>query len=210
MADDMFTARTRIRRRPQRARYDRASIHAILDAAPICHVGVVRDGLPVVLPTIHARDGDTVLLHGSAAAGFVRDARKGTPLCVTVTIVDGLVLSRAVRNHSMNYRSAVIFGDGVLLLDDVEKLRALEIITDRLVPGRWATTRPPTEPELRETAVVAVPIREASAKIREGLPGDTDADTSITAWAGVVPLVTTYGAPEPAPFCPEGAAVPTW
>src|SRR4051812_46048451 len=122
MADDTFSARTRVMRRPQRARYDRESIHAILDAASICHVGVVRDALPVVLPTIHARDGDTVLLHGSTAAGYVRDARKGTPLCVTVTIVDALVLSRAVRNHSMNYRSAVIFGDGVLLRDDDEKL----------------------------------------------------------------------------------------
>ena len=210
MADDSSTARTRVMRRPQRARYDRDSIHAILDAAPICHVGVVRDGLPVVLPTIHARDGDTVLLHGSTAAGFVRDMRKGTALCITVTIVDGLVLSRAVRNHSMNDRSAVIFGDGVLLRDGGEKLRALEIITDRLVPGRWATTRPPSEEELRETAVVAVPITEASAKIRTGPPGDTDADAGITAWAGVIPFVTTFGEPEPAAFCPDGAVAPRW
>jgi nitroimidazol reductase NimA-like FMN-containing flavoprotein (pyridoxamine 5'-phosphate oxidase superfamily) len=210
MADDTFTARTRVMRKPERAHYDREAIHAILDAARICHVGLVRDGLPVVLPTIHARDGDTVLLHGSTGAGFVRDAKKGTPLCISVTIVDGLVLSRAVRNHSMNYRSAVIFGEGVLLRDDAEKLRALEIITDRLVPGRWPATRPPTGQELRETAVVSVPIREASAKIRTGGPTDTDADGAVTAWAGVIPLVTSYGRPEPAPFCPAGAAPPSW
>jgi nitroimidazol reductase NimA-like FMN-containing flavoprotein (pyridoxamine 5'-phosphate oxidase superfamily) len=110
----------------------------------------------------------------------------------------------------MNYRSVVIFGDGVLLRDDGEKLRALEIITDRLVPGRWATTRPPSEQELRETAVVAVPITEASAKVRTGPPGDTDADADITAWAGVIPLVTTFGEPEPAPCCPDGAVAPSW
>jgi nitroimidazol reductase NimA-like FMN-containing flavoprotein (pyridoxamine 5'-phosphate oxidase superfamily) len=210
MADDTLTARTRVMRKPERAHYDRQAIHAILDAARICHVGLVRDGLPVVLPTIHARDGDTVLLHGSTGAGYVRDAKKGTPLCISVTIVDGLVLSRAARNHSMNYRSVVIFGEGALVRDDAEKLRALEIITDRLVPGRWAMTRPPTEQELRETAVVAVPIDGASAKIRTGLPADTDADIDVSAWAGVVPLVTTYGEPEPAPFSPAGATEPTW
>jgi uncharacterized protein len=210
MADETFTTRTRVMRKPERAHYDRETIHAILDAARLCHVGLVRDGLPVVLPTVHARDGDTVLLHGSTGAGYVRDSKRGTPLCISVTIVDGLVLSRASRNHSMNYRSAVIFGEGTLVRDDAAKLRALEIIVDRLVPGRWAATRPPTEQELRETAVVAVPIDEASAKIRTGLPADTDADAEVTAWAGVVPLVTGYGVPEPAPFCPPGTAEPTW
>ena len=168
MADDTFSARTRVVRKPERAHYDRESIHAILDAARICHVGLVRDGLPVVLPTIHARDGDTVLLHGSTGAGFVRDAKRGTPLCISVTIIDGLVLSRAARNHSMNYRSAVIFGEGTLVRDDGEKLCALEIITD------------------------------------------ADADLDVTAWAGVVPIITGYGDPEPAPFSPAGAIAPTW
>ncbi|MCU1375533.1 MAG: flavin-nucleotide-binding protein [Actinomycetia bacterium] len=199
--------RTQVRRKPERASYERAELDAILDEAKWCHLGLVRDGQPVVLPTIHGRLGDIVYLHGSPAAGFVRQA--GAPVCVSVTLVDALVLARAVRNHSMNYRSAVLFGTARLVTDDAEKLAALEAVTEHVAPGRWSGARPPTEKELQGTAVLALPIDEFSVKRRTGPPLD-DGEGEFPAWAGLVPVTTVLGTPEPAPFSPPGCAPPRW
>ena len=188
--------------------YDRETVNAIVDDALICHVGVVRDGLPVVLPTIHARVGDVVYLHGSPAAGMLRDGRKGVPVCVEVTHVDGLVLPRSSRNHSMNYRSAVLFGTARRVVDRDEKWAALEAVTNRIVPGRWEAARKPTEAEFREVAVVAVDIEEASAKIRDKPVTEDETGGESQAWAGVVPLRVVRGEPEPAPFVPDGTPPP--
>ncbi|MCU1378553.1 MAG: hypothetical protein JWN29_1536 [Acidimicrobiales bacterium] len=202
-----MTDRTRVRRKPERASYERAELDAILDEARWCHLGLVRDGQPVVLPTIHGRLGDVVYLHGSPAAGFVRHA--GEPVCVSVTLVDALVLARAVRNHSMNYRSALLLGHAALVTDDAEKLAALEAVTEHVTPGRWSESRPPTDVELRGTAVLALPIGEFSVKRRSGPPGD-DGEGDFPAWAGIVPVTTVLGTPEPAAFSPPGCPPPSW
>jgi nitroimidazol reductase NimA-like FMN-containing flavoprotein (pyridoxamine 5'-phosphate oxidase superfamily) len=199
--------RIQVRRKPERASYERTDLDAILDEARWCHVGLVRDGLPVVLPTIHARMGDAVYLHGAPATGFVRQA--GQPICVSVTIVDALVLARSSRNHSMGYRSAVVFGTTTTVEGD-EKLAALEAITEHVAPGRWATTRPPTAKELQGTAVLAVPLEEFSVKRRGGLPGDEHDGDDFPAWIGTVPVTTVYGAPVAAPWSTPGAEPPRW
>jgi nitroimidazol reductase NimA-like FMN-containing flavoprotein (pyridoxamine 5'-phosphate oxidase superfamily) len=192
--------RTRVRRKPERAVYDREAVFAIIDEALSCHVGMVRDGQPVVLPNIHARIGETVYLHGSPAAGFARDGRKGMPVCLTFTLIDGLVLTRQARTHSLNYRSAVVFGTAQRVGDDAEKLVALEAITNHVVPGRWAEVQQPDAAGLRETDVLAVEITEASAKRRTGVPETDDTGGANQAWAGVIPLITYQGEPQPSPF----------
>jgi nitroimidazol reductase NimA-like FMN-containing flavoprotein (pyridoxamine 5'-phosphate oxidase superfamily) len=203
-----------VRRKPERAAYDRESVFAVIDAALSCHVGLVRDGLPVVLPTIHARLGDTVYIHGSSAAGYIRDTRRagagGVPVSLAFTLIDGLVLARSARNHSLNYRSAVVFGEAVLVTDVAEKLAALEAITDHIVPGRWAEVAQPNDDDMRTTDVLAVAIAEASAKIRTGVPVEDDGRGESVAWAGVIPLVTSHGAPERSPFVDEGTRPPAW
>lgn len=187
------TDRTTVRRLPARGAYDAATIHAILDEALLCHVGFVIDGAPVVIPTIHTRVGDTLYFHGSAASRMLRSLREGVPACVTVTILDGLVLARSAFHHSMNYRSAVVFGTAREVTDADEKRRALDAIVDHVVKGRSAEARPGNEKELRATMVLAMPIAEASAKIRTGPPVDDEDDLAMPIWAGVLPMALVPG-----------------
>jgi nitroimidazol reductase NimA-like FMN-containing flavoprotein (pyridoxamine 5'-phosphate oxidase superfamily) len=190
------TERTRVRRLAKRGQYDLETIHAILDEALICHVGFVVDGLPVVIPTIQWREGDTLYVHGSAAARMLRSLKDGVDACVTVTLLDGLVLARSAFHHSMNYRSVVVFGKAREVTGD-EKLRALESLVEHVVRGRSAEVRGPSESELRQTLVLALPIEEASAKVRTGPPIDEDEDYALPVWAGVLPLTLMPGVPVP-------------
>jgi nitroimidazol reductase NimA-like FMN-containing flavoprotein (pyridoxamine 5'-phosphate oxidase superfamily) len=197
------TDRTRVRRLPDRGAYDRETIDAILDTAFVCHVGIVDGGSPVVIPTAYARVGDHVILHGSAKSRLLQALATGAPACLTVTHVDGFVMARSAFHHSINYRSVVLFGRGEAILDDVEKHAALEAFMERLHPGRWREVRPPSAQELKATAVVRIPIVEASAKLRKGGPLDDAEDMAIDVWAGVVPLSLARG--EPIRHVPDGA-----
>jgi len=188
--------RTTVRRAAERADYDSATINSILDEALICHVGILSAaGHPVVIPTIHARRGDTLYIHGSPASRLLRSMKSGDEICVTVTLVDGLVVARSAFHNSMNYRSAVVFGAPRIVDDRKEKLAALELITDQLIDGRWAESRPVLEKEIKGTLVVALPLSEASAKVRTGGPIDDEDDYGFPVWAGVVPLQLTAGPP---------------
>jgi nitroimidazol reductase NimA-like FMN-containing flavoprotein (pyridoxamine 5'-phosphate oxidase superfamily) len=198
-----------VRREPARGRYDRAAIDAILDAALVAHVGYVYDGHPVVVPTLHARAGDELLIHGSAAGRTMRSLGEGTPVCVTVTLIDGLVLARSVFQHSVNYRSVVLYGQARAIERADEKLAALRALTEQLVPGRWDSVRAPDRRELRATSILALPIAEASAKVREGPPADAEGpDGELDVWAGELPLPVTVGAPRPDPALRPGITVP--
>jgi nitroimidazol reductase NimA-like FMN-containing flavoprotein (pyridoxamine 5'-phosphate oxidase superfamily) len=179
--------RIRVKREPQRGRYDRETIDAILDEGLICHLGFEVNGQPYVIPTLHARVGDRLYVHGSSASRALRHAGAGAPVCVTVTIFDGLVLAKSVFNHSVNYRSAVIFGTARVVPDE-EKREALHALTNQLVPGRWDEARQPTDQELKATWILAVPIEEASAKVRTGGPEDEPEDLDLPVYAGVVPV----------------------
>jgi uncharacterized protein len=201
------TARTELRRKRERGRSDRNDLYEVLDTALICHLGVVADGAPRVLPTAHGRDGDTLYLHGSSANATYW-AADGQQVCVTVTLLDGLVCARSVFHHSMNYRSAMVYGTARVVLDDDERIRALTIITEHLVPGQWDYARLPTKKELAATSVLALPLDEASVKVRTGAPGDDEEDYATGIWAGVVPVVTVFGEPEPDPALRAGIAVP--
>jgi nitroimidazol reductase NimA-like FMN-containing flavoprotein (pyridoxamine 5'-phosphate oxidase superfamily) len=187
------TDRTRVRRHPERGVFDRAALYAILDEGFVCHIAFAVDGQPYAIPTGYARLGDALYLHGSAASRMVRQLAAGLEVCVTVTLVDGLVLARSAFHHSMNYRSAVVLGRARLVTERDEKYAALRAFTDQVVPGRWAEVRPITGPELKGTAVLALPIEEASAKVRTGPPLDDGDDLTWPVWAGVVPLVMTPG-----------------
>jgi uncharacterized protein len=187
--------RTTVRRHPERGAYDRETIDAILDEGLICHLGFVVDGQPYVIPTIHARDGDVLYLHGSPGSRMLRELKQGIDVCVTVTLLDGLVLARSVYNHSMNYRSAVVLGRAREITDHEEKLHAMECVVEHVVPGRWAEARQPNEGEIDGTTILAVPLDEASAKIRSGPPKDFDEDLSLPVWAGVIPLDLRRGRP---------------
>lgn len=191
------TDRSRVRRAPKRADYDRATIDAILDEALIAHLGFVADGQPYVIPTLHARVGDEVLIHGSAASRMVTLLGTGVPACLTVTLIDGLVLARSAFHHSMNYRSVVVLGHARFVEGPDERERALEAFTEKLLPGRWDEVRPPTRQELKGTRVLALPIDEASAKVRTGPPVDDPTDLTRDVWAGVIPLSLTHGEPIP-------------
>ena len=191
------TDRTKVRRLPARAAYDRETIHAIVDEALICHVGFCVDGQPFVIPTIHWRDGDTLYFHGSAASRMLRTLRGGVEACVTITILDGLVLARSAFHHSMNYRSVVAFGTAHEVSDRDEKLRVLGRLMEHITPERAAEVRPPNESELRQTLVLALPLQEASAKIRTGPPIDDEEDYGRAVWAGVIPMAMVKGAPTP-------------
>jgi nitroimidazol reductase NimA-like FMN-containing flavoprotein (pyridoxamine 5'-phosphate oxidase superfamily) len=202
-------SRTDVRRKPERARYEREAIDAILDEAPFCHVGFVDNSQPFVIPMIHARVSDILYLHGSPAGRLGRLLASAAPICVTATILDGLVLARSAPLHSMNYRSAVVLGRP-RLVDDQEKLRALEAVVDHVLPGRRAEVRPPSERELKQTQVVALEIDEASAKIRSGPPNDRPDDIAMPVWAGVIPLDMVAGDPIPADDLPDGIGVPSY
>lgn len=196
MSEYAKTGLNKVRRVPQRAAYDRETVHAIVDAAPICHVGLIDHGRAVVIPTIHARSGDELLIHGSTKSRLMTYLAAGGEVCITVTMLDGLVLARSVFHHSMNYRSAVLYGRGQLVDSPAEKMAALECFTNKLVPGRWEDARQPTAIELKATHVVAVPIDWASAKVRTGAPVDDAEDYELDVWAGIVPVEMIYGAPQ--------------
>jgi nitroimidazol reductase NimA-like FMN-containing flavoprotein (pyridoxamine 5'-phosphate oxidase superfamily) len=188
------TPRTRVVREPQRAVYDRDAVNQILDEAFLCHVGFAVDGQPYVIPTSYGRDGEVLYIHGSAASRMLRNLDQGVPVCVTVTLVDGLVLARSVFNHSMNYRSVVVLGTATLVNDPAEKLAALRALSEHIIPQRWDDSRQPNEKELKATSVLRLPIDEFSAKVRVGPPVDDEEDYSFPTWAGVIPLQTTVGA----------------
>lgn len=189
------TERTRLRRLPKRGAFDRETIYPILDEALICHVGFAVEGQPYVIPTGFARIGDDLYIHGSSASRMLRNLSTGIDVCVTVTLLDGLVLARSAFHHSMNYRSVVILGKADLVEDADEKYKALEAFTEHIIPGRWPDIRWPTELELKATSVLKLPIEEASAKIRTGGPIDDDEDYEMDVWAGVVPISLHPSAP---------------
>jgi uncharacterized protein len=189
-----LTPRTRIVREPQRAVYERDTVNQILDEAFLCHVGFVVDGQPYVIPTSYGRDGDVLYIHGSAASRMLRNLDRGVPVCITVTLLDGLVLARSVFNHSMNYRSVVILGTATLIDDPAEKLAALRALSEHIIPSRWDDSRQPNEKELKATSILRLPIDEFSAKVRVGPAVDDEEDYSFPTWAGVIPLEMTVGA----------------
>lgn len=201
------TARTTLNRSKERGRTDRADLYAVLDAGLICHLGVVVNGSPMVIPTGYGRIGDTLYLHGSTGATSLR-AASGSPVCVTVTHLDGVVLARSVFHHSVNYRSAVVYGTARHVDDPEERLAGLRAITEQLAPGQWDAARPPDRKEMAATAVVALSLEEASVKVRQGPPKDDEEDYDLPVWAGVLPLVVSWGAPEPDPRLAAGVAVP--
>jgi nitroimidazol reductase NimA-like FMN-containing flavoprotein (pyridoxamine 5'-phosphate oxidase superfamily) len=189
------SARTRLVREADRAVYDRAAAYKILDEGFICHVGFVADGQPFVIPTGYGRVGDNFYFHGSAASRMLRRVDEGIPVCVTVTLLDGLVLARSIFNHSMNYRSVVILGTAHVVADPKEKLEALRLLSEHIIPGRWAESRQPNEKELKATSILKLPIEEFSAKVRQGPAIDDEEDYSFATWAGVVPLALVAGDP---------------
>jgi uncharacterized protein len=192
---DRVPERLRVKREPQRARYDRETVDAILDEALICHLGFAVDGRPYVIPTLHARVGDRLYVHGSAASRMLRHVATGAEVCVTVTLFDGLVLARSVFNHSVDYRSAMVFGRATLVEGD-EKVAALRALTEQLAPGRWDEARQPTAKELKATWILSLPLDEASAKVRTGPPEDEPEDLDLPVWAGVVPVHLAAGPSE--------------
>jgi nitroimidazol reductase NimA-like FMN-containing flavoprotein (pyridoxamine 5'-phosphate oxidase superfamily) len=214
MASSAPSERARVRRAPSRADYDRATIDAILDEALVAHLGFAVDGQPYVIPTLHARIGDEVYLHGSAASRMVTMLGAGIPVCLTVTLIDGLVLARSAFHHSMNYRSVVVLGRARTVEGPEEREAALEAFTERLVPGRWAEVRPPSRKELKGTRVLALSLQESSAKVRTGGPVDDKEDYASDAWAGTVALRLQPGAVEPDPLlradAPLSPAVAAW
>ncbi|MEE9372090.1 MAG: pyridoxamine 5'-phosphate oxidase family protein [Saprospiraceae bacterium] len=200
----------RVKRIPKRGHYDKATIYPIIDAALICHVGLVHEGQPIVIPTIHARLQDNIIIHGASTSRLMNNSGGGNAICITITHLDGLVLARSAFHHSMNYRSAVIYGQGEIILDHDEKMAALEAITEKLVPGRWNDVRQPSTKELKATNVVKIPIDLASAKIRTGPPGDDKPDYNLDVWAGVMPMRTVFGKIEPDPALKKGIEVPDY
>jgi len=204
------TSRTRVVREADRAVYDREVAYRILDEGFLCHVGFVADGQPFVIPTSYGRKDDSLYIHGSAASRMLRQMKDGVPVCVTVTLLDGLVLARSMFNHSMNYRSVVILGKAILVDNPDEKLEALRLLSEHIIPGRWADARQPNERELKQTSVLRLPIEEFSAKVRSGPPIDDEADYSFPTWAGVVPLETVAGEPVADARLILGHAVPDY
>jgi nitroimidazol reductase NimA-like FMN-containing flavoprotein (pyridoxamine 5'-phosphate oxidase superfamily) len=204
------TPRNKVLRLAKRAIYDEEVVHAIVDAAMICHVGYEIDGQPYAMPTLVARDGNTLLLHGAAKARTLLHAGAGNPVCVTVTHTDGIVLARSVFNHSINYRSAMIYGVGRMVTDPDEKLAAMIRFTEKLIPGRWDDVRPMTAQEFKATGVVAVPIDSASAKVRTGMPADEPEDIDLPYWGGIIPMRQVLDDPEPDSHVPNDMAVPDY
>lgn len=204
------TPRNRVKRLPERGAYDRATIYSILDTALICHVGICIDGQPFVIPTIHARRDDTLLLHGATTSRLLKHIQAGNPICVAATLLDGLVVARGVFHNSMNYRSVVLFGTGHLVDDPDAKYAALETIADHVMPGRWDDSRLPTRKELKATTIIEMPIESASAKMRTGPPKDDEEDYTLDLWAGVLPIRPAYLTPEADPRLHAGIAVPDY
>jgi len=206
----MPTTRTRVVREPERGVYDRETVYRILDEGFICHVGFAVNGQPFVIPTSYGRKDANLYIHGSAASRMLRQMKDGVALCVTVTLLDGLVLARSVFNHSMNYRSVVVLGKGTLVEDPEEKLAALRTLSEHIIPGRWDDVRQPHERELKATSVLRVPIEEFSAKVRSGPPIDDEEDYSFPTWAGVIPLGIKVGDPINDPRLDPARGAPTY
>jgi nitroimidazol reductase NimA-like FMN-containing flavoprotein (pyridoxamine 5'-phosphate oxidase superfamily) len=204
------TDRTKLKRLPKRGHFDRETVYSILDEGFICHVGFAVDGQPFVIPTGYARVDDKLYLHGSQASRMLRNLAEGIDACVTVTIVDGLVLARSAFHHSMNYRSVLVFGRATLVEDAPEKYAALLALSEHIVPGRWADVREPTKQEMKLTIVLRLPLAEASAKIRTGPPLDDEEDYALPMWAGVVPLKLVAGQPVKDPRLPDEIPVPDY
>ena len=204
------TERTRLRRRRHLGVFDRAAINSILDEGLFCHVAFVDGGSPVVIPTLYVRDGDVVYVHGSTASRMLRALATGVDVCLTVTLLDGLVLARSIFHHSANYRSVVVFGHATPVEGDAEKVAALHALSEHVVPGRWDDVRHPNARELRATTVLELPLDEASAKVRCGPPVDDEDDYELPVWAGVIPFRLTSSRPEPDPRLPRGRATPAY
>ena len=204
------TKRTRLKRVHERGHFDKATVHAILDAGMICHVGYVFDGAPYVTPTLYWREDDRVYWHGSSASRMLRHQAAGASVCLTVSHIDGIVLARSGFHHSVNYRSVMVFGEAREVVEPVAKERHLKIFMDRLFPGRWPETRPINDQEMKATKLVGMAIEEASAKVRTGPPVDDEPDYALPIWAGVLPLGTTTGTPVPCPRLPDGIAEPAY
>jgi nitroimidazol reductase NimA-like FMN-containing flavoprotein (pyridoxamine 5'-phosphate oxidase superfamily) len=204
------TPRTTLKRLPKRGSHERETINQILDEGFICHVGFASEGQPFVIPTGYARLGDNLIIHGSQASRMLRALKTGLDVCVTVTLIDGLVLARSAFHHSMNYRSVVIFGRASLIEEREAKLAALFALSEQMIPGRWKEVREPTEAELQQTTVLSLPIDEASAKIRTGPPLDDEADYAMNVWAGVLPMQLTTVAPIADPRLPANIKVPDY
>jgi uncharacterized protein len=202
------SGRTRIRRLPDRARVDREALYDVLDTGLVCHLGIVVDGAPRVVPTGYGRDGDTLYLHGSTGAASLLTAASGAEVCVTVTRLDGIVLARSVFNHSMNYASAMVFGVARPVTEPAEKLAGLRTLSEHLAPGRWDAVRAPTKKELAATSLLALSLAEASVKVRQGPPHDEEEDMGLDVWAGVLPVRQVFGGPIPDPELSQGIAVP--
>ena len=197
------TQRTKVRRLSKRAVYDKERVHAILDEGFICHVGFAQAGQPFVIPTLYARSGETLYMHGSGASRMLKTLAEGVEVCVTVTLVDGFVLARSAFHHSMNYRSVTVFGRARRVTGMAERLEALRLITDHIVPQRWDEVRGPNELEMKQTLVLALPLEDVAAKIRVGPPVDDEEDYALPIWAGVVPIHTQLGTP-----LPDGRVLP--
>src|SRR5689334_19353999 len=204
------TERTKLKRLPKRGHFDPETVYGILDEGFICHVGFAPQGQPFVIPTGYARDGDKLYIHGSQASRMLRTLSTGVDVCVTVTLIDGLVLARSAFHHSMNYRSVVIFGRATLVEEREEKMAALLALSEHIVRGRWAEVREPTEQEMRQTTVLEMAMAEASAKIRTGPPLDDEEDYALPVWAGVLPLKLETGEPVADPRLPKGIDVPDY
>ncbi len=204
------TERTRVRRIPDRGYYDKKTIYPIIDEALYCHVGINHNGSPVVIPTIHARINNTLYIHGSAASRLLQSIQEDASLCVTISLIDGIVLARSAFHHSLNYRSVVVFGQGVIVNDFQEKWDALKAVSDHLVPKRWEDVREPNQKEMDATTVVSISLEEASAKIRSGPPGDDDADYALPIWAGVQTIELKKGTLIPDPVLPDSIGIPDY
>lgn len=204
------TQRSQIKRLPQRGNYEREVVYQILDEGLVCYVGFAIDGQPFVIPTTYGRVGDKLYIHGSPASRMLRSLASGIEVCVTVTLIDGLVLARSAFHHSMNYRSVVIFGTATIVQDADQKLEALQAFTEHIVPERWAEIRQPSRQEVQGTLVLSLPITEASAKVRTGMPNDDEADYSLPVWAGVIPLQLTAAAPIADSRLEQGIEIPAY
>lgn len=180
--------RNQVKRLPERGHYDREIVYQIIDEALVCQVAFVQDNQPFMIPTLHARDGDELLLHGAKTSRLLKHIQSGNSICVSMTLVDGIVLAKSAFHHSINYRSVVLFGKGHVLEGETERLHALELFTEHIMPGRWQAVRPPSAPELKATMVVSIPIELASAKVRTGPPKDDEADFDLPIWSGILPL----------------------
>ncbi len=208
--DSGATLRTKVRQVSKRGAYDRETVYRIIDESLVCHVGFVDDGQPYVVPTLHVRLGDVLYFHGSRKSRMLRIMEKGAPVCATMTLLDGLVLARSAFHHSVNYRSVMVFGKGSPIEDAAEKLSILDALVEHVIKGRSDDARPPTKNELAGTHVVALPITEASAKLREGPPVDDDADYALPVWAGVLPMRMKTGEPIADPKLAENIALPNY